>query len=612
MNSWNHSVFLSRKLTFGLITAVLSLSTLHFLVSACLADNPKDFASWWIRNYGVVDSKSDPLAGRAEQVFGRVVAASDKKGNRLPRLVIVKADGDPYAQAIQDGSVILTQGGLKICYRGVDPDKADSRLAFVLGHELAHLSKDDFWHGLAFVALKEYGDESHVKESLLANLKWDVSDPRTQEFIRKQELQADSYGLIYMTMAGYDPKAVVDKDGTNFFEEWVSQITGKIAYSDSLHPGPQERADFLRSQLVLVTEALDYFTFGARLYQLGRYSDAILLLEAFNERFPGREVFNNIGLCYYQLSMEVLSACDESLPLRFKLSTILDLETLGSKLRNRGSESSSCLKDETFLKYINEGIRHFRIAVDMDPVYLPARVSLSSAFILSGEYANAMSVSDEALKIQPGNPEAMNNKAVALYLFGKVNNIDTADHAVGLLREASKTNPSFSDPAYNTASIQSERGRSAAASQEWMAFLSLEPAGIYARAASERLGVKTDEKFSKRKITDMKSPITLGKIKGETEKALKGMQRKMFSIGAFTGEIYEGNRLRALVIDGTVEVVEEELETRTTLREFRETHGDPAKLTTTTHGQALVYGNFGIDVVNGSIRKIFYFKRETI
>jgi hypothetical protein len=162
--------------------------------------------------------------------------------------------------------------------------------------------------------LKEFGDEKRVREILANELRWDMADPKTQEFIRKQELQADSYGLIYMTMAGYDPKAIIDRDRTNFFENWVSKITGKIAYSDATHPGPKERAEFLRVQLVSVVDALNYFSFGVRLYQLGRYSDAILLLEAFKEKFPSREVFSNIGLCHYQLAMRVLSNCDESLP----------------------------------------------------------------------------------------------------------------------------------------------------------------------------------------------------------------------------------------------------------------------------------------------------------
>lgn len=581
-------------------------------VSYAHADNPKDFAGWWIKNYGVVDAKMDPLAARAEKVFERVSMAADKKGSRFPRLVIIRADGDPYAQVIRDGSVILTYGGLKICYKRVSLSKGDARLAFILGHELAHLAKDDFWHGSAFAAVREYGDEKKVRESLMKEFNWDATDPNTQEFIRKQELQADSYGLIYMTMAGYEPKAIIDKDKTNFFDEWVSQITGKIAYKDATHPGPAERAEFVRTQLGPVVDVLNYFTFGVRLYQLGRYSDAILLFEAFKERFPSREVFNNVGLSHYQLAMRVLSSCDEALPVRFKLSTVLDIETLGGKLRTQGAEASACLRNETFLKHIHEAIRFLKIAVEMDPAYLPARVNLSSALITAGEYSKAIGVLEEVLMIQSDNPEALSNKAVALYLFGKANNIDTADNSITTLKEVLSKNPIFSEALYNMASIQSERGRTAAAMETLRKFLKVESTGIYVKVAKEKLGIKSDEKTLTKKASEIKSPIKLGEIKGETEKALKVMKKKEFAIGPFNGEIYEGSGIKVLAIDYTVEIVEKEINTIITLKEFKKTYGSPIKKVKNLYCITLLYNNFGVDLMDDKVKKIVYFKRETI
>ncbi len=591
---------------------ILLLIFLYSSVSPAHADSPRDFASWWIKNYGVVDSKMDPLVGRAEKIFERVSAAADKMGSRFPRLVIINANGDPYAQVIKDGSVILTHGGLKICYRGVTPEKGDSRLAFILGHELAHLAKDDFWHSSAFAAVREFGDDKKVKEELIKQFKWDMADPKTKEFIKKQELQADSYGLIYMTMAGYDPKAIIDKDKTNFFEDWVSQITGKIAYSDPNHPTPIERAEFLRTQLGPVVDVLDYFTFGVRLYQLGRYSDAILLLEAFKEKFPGREVFNNIALCHYQLAMKALFACDEALPVRFKLPTVLDIETLGVKLRTPGTESLQCLKSKTFLKHIEDAVRYLQFAVERDPTYLPARINLSSAWLLAGEHPKAMGVIDEILKLHPQNPEALSNKAIALYLFGKTNNIDTADQAITLLKEVLKKNPSFGDAFYNMAFIQSERGRQAATAESLKNFIKIEPAGIYAQAARERLGIKIDDKAISGRPSEIKSPIKLGEIKGETEKALKGMKQRKLTIGAFRGEIYESSGIKVLAIDHTVEVVEKELDTATLLREFINTHGEPIKRLKNLYGMTHIYSNFAVDVMDGRIKKVIFFKKDAI
>jgi hypothetical protein len=111
-----------------------------------------------------------------------------------------------------------------------------------------------------------------------------------------------------MTMGGYDPKAIIDRDGTNFFEDWVSKITGKIAYSDPIHPGPKERAEFLRAQLGPVVEVLNYFTFGVRLYQLGSYSDAILLKAFRKARAGGFQQHCPLSL---SAGDEALFACDK-------------------------------------------------------------------------------------------------------------------------------------------------------------------------------------------------------------------------------------------------------------------------------------------------------------
>jgi tetratricopeptide (TPR) repeat protein len=296
--------------------------------------------------------------------------------------------------------------------------------------------------------------------------------------------------------------------------------------------------------------------------------------------------------------------------LRFKLPTILDIDTLGGRLRTIGGEASHCLKNETFLKHIQEAIRYLEIASGMDPTYLPSRINLSSALVMAGEYAKVMGIVDEVLKNQPENPGAMNNKAIALYLFGKADNIDTADHAIGILKEISAKNPSFSDALYNMASIQSERGRNAAAIETWKRFLKIEPTGVYAQVAKEKLGIKSDDKTLIKRASEMKSPIKLGDIKGETEKVLKGLKKKEFNIGEFKGEIYEAKNIKFLTIDNTVEIVEEETNKPINLSEFYKTYGEPVRKIKNLYGMTLIYNNFGVDVVDGGIKKRVYFKRE--
>lgn len=566
-------------------------------------DSPKDHAAWWIENFGVVTPKDNPLAGRAEQVFARVSAAADKKGSRVPRLVIMKGTGDPWAQAIKDGGVIITEGALTLCYHSVTPDRGDSRLAFILGHELAHLAKDDFWHNFAFTAVKEYADDRETRKALMSQLK------ETSELIRTKELQADSYGLVYMTIAGYDPKSIID-DTTNFIEDWVSQIMGKVAYTDEKHPSSKERAEALRAQLREVANDLDLFTFGVRLYQLGRYSDAILLFDTFREKFAGREVFNNIGLSHYQLSVKALAGCDESSALRFKLSTILDPDTLAKGFRSRGAAEATCFEDPLFQEHIKEAIRHFELAMGKDLTYMPARINLMSALILSGEYSKAMGVADEALRITPGSIETLNNKAVALYLFGKSNTIDTADNAIGILKGVLNKEPSLSEALYNIASIQAERSRNASAQDTWRQFLTIEPTGVYADNVRKKSGIKTGKKKIAGKAVLLKPPFPLGEIGTQGEKRLKDTRPTSFAVGKFSGEIYELGEIKLLVIDGSVEIVETIPDTEVDISKFKKNTGEPVKVIKGLYSASLIYDNFAVDVMGGKVKKIIYFARE--
>jgi tetratricopeptide (TPR) repeat protein len=416
---------------------VLGTVLLALFCTAAGAENlSKDQRQWWIDRYGQIDARSEPLVVRAEEIFNRVAAAADKMGNRWPKLVVIGGKGDPYALTLRDGTVILTLEGLKICYRDATQEVGDSRLAFLIGHELAHLAKDDFWHVNAFVAVSSYKDDAKVRRILTRQLK---RTGGSLAFVRTQELQADSYGIIYMTMAGYDPKAIIGSDSTSFFHYWVSQITGKLAYSDAAHVSPEARAEFVRTELRPVIAALDRFDRGVQLYRSGNYKEAASFFESFIEKYPGREVYNNLGLSHYQLAMKALSECDEQLPVYFKLPMVLDSETSARKLRETAAEEgAACIQDETYQTSLQEAIRYFEEAEKKEVAYLPARINLSTALIMSGDYAKAISVANEALKVDPKSPEALNNKAVAEYLFGKQNNAENPN-ALATLKSISNT-----------------------------------------------------------------------------------------------------------------------------------------------------------------------------
>jgi len=566
--------------------------------------------SWWIEKYGVVDKGYDLLAARAEMIFQRVSMASDKTGKCIPRLLIIKGGGRPWVTSIRDGSVILTHGALRVCYKGVSKENGDSRLAFVLGHELAHLSKDEYWHAFAFADL----DDKEISEELEDQLEEirDISRDKSvaDEMFKEKELQADSYGMISMASAGYDPGAIIDNDNINFFEDWIAQTKRNITYEDSQHPDPKVRAEFLRLRLDDVVKLLDCFTFGVTLYQIGRYEDAILLFDTFREQFPGREVFSNLGLSNYQIAIKALSFCDADLPYRFKLSTFIDPETYAVKLRGFGE--SDCFKDKVFLRYIKRALEYLKLAVDKDHTYLPARINMSSALIMAGEYSRAISVTEEVLRIDRENAEALNNNAVALYLYGLSNNIEGAsDNAIEIMRKVVGLNHNFGNPVYNIATIYSEEGKDASASDTWKAFLKIESTGDFANVARRNLGIELKENDVAASLTGPEPPFKPGEeIKGELEKMLGKMKVREFSIGGSTIEIYEENDLRILARDFIVEVIEKVYDKGVRTEEFKTEYGKPLRVMNKYGGAILIYDDFAVDVIDGKVRKVIYFKKK--
>ncbi len=611
------------------ITKCIMVFVMLLLVLPAQAqDSPRDSAAWWRSQYGEVTPKEDPLVGKARKIFDRVMAAADKNSKRIPELVIIKSGGDPYAAAIRDGGIILTQGALKLCYKDVDQRKGDSRLAFVMGHELSHQAKDDFWHMAAFSAVKEFAADEKIKQALIGYLEktTDVGDKKTaRDVAKRKELEADAYGMLYMSMAGYDPKMVIDQDGTNFFQDWVSQITGKVAYDDPDHPAPQERAQFVRSQLVAVAEDLSLFSFGVRLYQIGSYDFAIALLDKFREKYPSREVFSNIGLSYFQQAMGTLAECDRKLPVRFKLSTILDMDTLATRFVTRGQKGMmekrmeigekkilgpppSCFENEEYKDRMDKSVKRIKEAVAKDPFYVPAMINLSSAHIMMQQYLEAKVILKNALRISKSNVHVLNNRAIADYLEERESGENKPAGPLSALKKTSGQKPAFSSALYNIATMQMETG-----DNEWkknlQAFIKMEPGGIYAAEARRRLGITTSDRDALLTKPSPRPPVMTGEVGSDTAKLLKGMRIKDVTIGDNRFEIYESKDIKLLIVNGSVEVIITDVEKPGDVTEFEKTYGKPFRIVEHVSGRTLVYRNFAADIVDGKVRQLIYFDK---
>ncbi len=600
---------------------------LIFLLILWAANNlysqSKDYTQWWIYNHGdyaKTQGKNDPRVKRAFEVFERVKNAADKAEGRLPRLFIISTKKGPYAISLPDGGIIISPKTLDICYDSTGMEEGDRRLSFVLGHELAHLGNKDYIHREAFLALKEHGDEKAQKE-LVRYFK--LSDPEKAKVFKKRELLADKKGAIYAAMTGYDISKLFGEKN-NFLKYWAKQTGIGYAYEKNpLHPSFKKREQFIRSQLLGVVKQVELFRAGVLLYQMGNYHDGAAAFLEFSKVYPAREVFNNMGACYFNLALRHLYLKYREEYYKFRISTPIDYSTTAAAIQPRGE--GDYLKDKDISRYINKAENYFRSAADRDQHDRACRYNLAAALILKKEYAEALAKCSDILKKDPKDIDALNNKAIAFYNYGKEEDLDTTQKAIQVLEKAYKLEPGNFEVLYNLASLKQERKRMAGAKVYWEKYLKLSTTpkdNFYKHIYKKLEGTAPSKPKEKAAPPKMPAGIRLGEDFTRIEKKWGKEHTREFKLGIeedvdneswFIGlQVIVKENLRVLALDGTIELVEKQCKPFERKEEILKKFGPPQKIVRHTGGNFYVYKDkgFSFKEINGKIRSYIWFEKD--
>lgn len=195
-------------------------------------------------------NNNHPAYPMVKRVMDRLVAVADDP-----------ADFEWEVNMIEDDSIAnawCMPGGKMAVYTGILPYTQDETgLAVVMGHEIAHavarhgterISTAEFTSAASDLASKVLGGEANqAAVAGLANVL--ISLP----YGRKQELESDHIGLIYMAKAGYDPRAA-----EAFWQRMSSGQSsgGTLDEFLSTHPSGEKRIEQIRE---LLPEALTYY-----------------------------------------------------------------------------------------------------------------------------------------------------------------------------------------------------------------------------------------------------------------------------------------------------------------------------------------------------------------
>lgn len=152
-------------------------------------------------------------------------------------------------------------GGKVAFYTGILPVTQDETgIAVVMGHEVAHAvashSRERMSNGMIAnlglsVLSAAMGQNPTMTQQIFLQSVGMGSQLGMLSFSRKHELEADELGLLFMAMAGYDPREAP------VFWQRMSAAGGEAPPEFlSTHPGPDRRIDRLNANM---NKALEYY-----------------------------------------------------------------------------------------------------------------------------------------------------------------------------------------------------------------------------------------------------------------------------------------------------------------------------------------------------------------
>ena len=168
---------------------------------------------------GLILTEDDPVYIRVKEIYDRVIAASHFRDAKDLRFAVID---DPMWQALAFG------GGHVVVIKGLADDTNDDELAYVLGHELAHNAAAHVSESDSFMKMRSLlGKENREGYETVHN---NVS-----------EQEADRIGIIYSTLAGFDPQGSV-----SVWQKRATNNPNRFSYFRT-HPENGERA-YLNNQ----------------------------------------------------------------------------------------------------------------------------------------------------------------------------------------------------------------------------------------------------------------------------------------------------------------------------------------------------------------------------
>lgn len=251
--------------------------------------------------------------------------------------------------------IIIEEKAYNICQSfGAD---AQSALAFIIGHELAH----------AF-------EKSHETNYLAFD--------HAIEGDKKAEYNADIFGLFNAYLANFKSIDILPELIDRIYDEYKLKNKKLTSY-----PSLEERQYTARTVVEAVNRLIQVYEGANYLAAIGQYDLAAASFEYIASHYQGREVYNNLGVNY---ALHAINFTDKDVDV-FLYPLELDWESRIKKPKtDRGDKDLSPEQMQYRRMFLLKAKKYLEKASLMDPKYFISDLNMVCVLSLLGNYQQAI------------------------------------------------------------------------------------------------------------------------------------------------------------------------------------------------------------------------------
>ena len=462
----------------------------------------KERIGFWRKNYTILDELHSPSTATAHGIFDALVHAAGTRPGVTPQLLIIKET--PYnlslPVSLPDGGIVISQSIVDKLLTGGSEQEVRARIAFVLGHEIAHLYASDFWH-MQFFRLMSQSQSASDQDLGSHQIYRSILNNR-DELIEK-ELFADEQSLLYMVLAGFDADAVTETDALeDFFSQWNTHVARRRQQQYTPLVPEAARVNAVKARMAHIAGQSYLYKLGIQYFIAAEYDKAARLFGEYSLTFPSREVFHHLAMSYHFAAISEYTPpalINQSLPMQF--SFMMDpVERLFVRTRRSATESKA-----SYEKLIKKSIKYYEQSIQQDPDYLPAHINLATAYMgLDNVYKSVGLLMDASEKHNSSG--ILNNLGLAFEL------LEQPDKAQKYFQSALVRDKTAIEALYNLGRMRFMAGEVSAAKGFWKQYLEHDADSAFAKVIQGHLGVndKAESGFPERELiagSDLNMPL---------------------------------------------------------------------------------------------------------